>query len=74
VREWIDPSHVLASSRRATLSGLVVVGAMEMIVPLIVVLTLDAIPVLAMVHDLATSILGTKNVPKVFFILTLVLP
>jgi hypothetical protein len=52
-------------------SGLVIVGAMEIIVPLITVLVIDTIPVLAMVLDPTASILGTKNIPKVFSTLTL---
>jgi hypothetical protein len=47
---------------------------MEIIVPLIAALALDAIPILVTVLDLAASILGTKNVSKVFFSLTLAVP
>jgi hypothetical protein len=51
---------------------LVLVRAMPVVVPLIAVLTLDAVPVLAMVLDPSTCILGTKDIPNVPFTLTLV--
>jgi hypothetical protein len=50
------------------------VGTMEIIVPPIVTLSLDTIPILATILDLATSILGMNYVPKFCFALTLVMP
>jgi hypothetical protein len=44
---------------------------MEIIVPFIAVLAIGAIPLLAAVLDPVASILGTKNIPKVFSALTL---
>jgi hypothetical protein len=52
--------------------GLVIVGTIEIIITPIMALTIDVIPILAMVLNLAASILGMKNVPKVFSALTLV--
>jgi hypothetical protein len=49
MREWLDPSHVQASSRRMTSSGLVIVGAMEIMAPLIAALVIDIISILATV-------------------------
>jgi hypothetical protein len=48
-------------------SGMVLVGAMQIIVLLIVALALNAVPVLVAVLDPTACILGTKNVPKVLF-------
>jgi hypothetical protein len=45
--------------------GLVIVGAMQIIVPLIVVLMHDSIPVLDVVLDPNTCILGMKDVSNV---------
>jgi hypothetical protein len=53
--------------------GLVIVGAMQIIVPLIVVLMHDSIPVLDVVLDPNTCILGMKDVSKVPFASTLVM-
>jgi hypothetical protein len=55
------------------LGGLVIVGVMEIIVPLIMAttLTFDTIPVLVMVLDPVMSIIGMKNFLKAFFALTL---
>jgi hypothetical protein len=50
---------------------LVIVGVMQIIVPIIAALALDMISILVEVLDLATCILGLKNVPKVFIALTL---
>jgi hypothetical protein len=57
-----------------TPGGLVIVGTLEIIVPLIVVLSLNTIPILATVLNLDVSILGMNYVPKVCFTLTLVVP
>jgi hypothetical protein len=48
-REWLDSSHALASSLRTTSGGLVVVGAMQIIVPLTAALVFIAVPILAVV-------------------------
>jgi hypothetical protein len=52
--------------------GLVIVGAMQIKVPLIVALALDSIPVLAMLLHLIACITGTKNISMVSFVPTLV--
>jgi hypothetical protein len=69
--ESLDPSWIMTSRRRTTSGGLVVVGAMEIIVPLIAALAIDAIPIFATVLNSTVSILGMKNVLKVFSTLTL---
>jgi hypothetical protein len=51
--------------------SLVIVAAMQIIVPLIAVPMLDVIPALAAVLDLAACIIGLKNVSTVFFTMTL---
>jgi hypothetical protein len=53
--------------------GLVIVGAMQIIAPLITVLALDTVSVMAAVLDPTARIRGTKNVLKVFFTPTLVM-
>jgi hypothetical protein len=57
-----------------TSGGLVIVGAMEVIVSLVVALAISAIPLFAMILDPIMSILGTKNVLKVSSALTQVVP
>jgi hypothetical protein len=57
--EWLDPWCIIASSQRTMLGGLVIVGDMEIIAPLIAVLALDVIYVMAMILDPAVSVLGT---------------
>jgi hypothetical protein len=51
---------------------LVIVGAMQIMVPLIVVLALDSIPVLAMLLHPIACIIGMKNISMVSFVPTLV--
>jgi hypothetical protein len=72
VGERLDPSLIAASSRRTTTGWLVVVGAMEIIVPLAAALAVGVVPISAMILDPVAGDPGTKNVPKVFSALTLV--
>jgi hypothetical protein len=50
-------------------SGLVIVGTMQIIVPLVAALMLDVVSLSAVIFDPAACILGTKNISKVFFCL-----
>jgi hypothetical protein len=61
----------MSSVRRTTSSGLVVVGVIELIVPLIMALVLGTISVLAMVLDPITSVPITDDVLKISYSLTL---
>jgi hypothetical protein len=64
--------RVLTSSQRTTSGGLIIVGVMEIIVPLIAVVALDAVLVLVVILDPDACILGMINVLNVSFALTLV--
>jgi hypothetical protein len=72
MREQFDFSHVPASSRRAMSGRLVIVGIMQIIVPLVAVLVLDSVLILATVLDPTACILGMNDVLKVSFTPTLV--
>jgi hypothetical protein len=52
--------------------GLVKVEVIPIMIPLIAALTLNAVSVLMMVPNPSACILGTKNIPHVFFALTMV--
>jgi hypothetical protein len=71
MREKRDSSLIVASCRRTTSGRLVLVGAMEIIVPLIVAHVIGPVCVSVTVLDLIACVLGTKNVLKVFSTLTL---
>jgi hypothetical protein len=71
--EWLYASFITTSSQRTIACWLIIVRAMEIIVPHVVALTISAIPLLATIFDLVASIPSTKNVPEDFSALTLVL-
>jgi hypothetical protein len=74
VKEWLASSRIPASSQRMTLSGLVIVGEMQVIVPLIAALVFGLASVLPVTLDSAACILGPDNVLKVPFIPTHIVP
>jgi hypothetical protein len=69
----LDPSLIAASSQRTMSGGLVVVRAMEIIVPLIMMLAIGAVSSSLMILDPVACVPGMKNVLKVFSTLTLVI-
>jgi hypothetical protein len=71
MRESLDPSLIVVSSRRTTTGKLVIIGVMEIIVPLVAVLTVGVVSVLVTVLDLVACIPCMKNIPNVFSTLTL---
>jgi hypothetical protein len=73
MRERLDSSCITASSQRMTSGGLVIVGTMEIIVPLIVVLAIGMISILATILNPVASIHSMKKVLKDFSTLTLVM-
>jgi hypothetical protein len=62
----------MISSRRMTSSGLVIIRAMIIIVPLVAALVLGAISILATVLNPVVSIPGMEDVPEILSTLTLV--
>jgi hypothetical protein len=69
----LDPSLIAASSQRTMSGGLVVVRAMEIIVPLNMMLAIGAVSSSLMILDPVACVPGMKNVLKVFSTLTLVI-
>jgi hypothetical protein len=69
--ESFDSSFIISSVQRTTSGGLVVVGAIEIIVPLVAVLTLSSISLLMKVLNPIASVSVVDDVPKVSCTLTL---
>jgi hypothetical protein len=69
--ENFDSSFISASRRRAPSGGLVIVRAIEVIVPLVMALALSTIPVSVMVLNPIMSVPAADDVPSIPYALTL---
>jgi hypothetical protein len=59
--EWLDPSSIPTSNRRTVSGGLVIVRAMQIIVPLVVAHTLNVVSVFMTALNLTACILGMNS-------------
>jgi hypothetical protein len=71
--ESLDSSFIVPSIQRAAAGGLVIVGAIEIVVPFITALTLELVSLLVMILDPAMSVSVVDDVPKITLALTAVI-